>query len=271
MKKTAVVLLAALTAKAFLLRCRRENPNWEKLSAQRWAHRGLHDGDRGIPENSMAAFRRAIDRGFGAELDVHLLSDGNLAVLHDSGLKRMTGQSGEVEDLSAAELKSCRLQGTGETIPLLHEVLSAYEGTGLSLIVELKSHRGNHDALTERTVAELDKFHVPYSIESFDPRCLAWLRRHRGEIVRGQLAQNFRRESSGVERVLGRVLSHLHMNFLAQPDFIAYKFEDRKNLSLFLCRTVFGVRVFHWTICSREDMEQAEREGARVIFEGFLP
>ena len=56
----------------------------------RWdyAHRGLHDKEVGSPENSLAAFKEAVESGYGAELDVHLLKDGNLAVIHDSSLFR---------------------------------------------------------------------------------------------------------------------------------------------------------------------------------------
>ena len=46
------------------------------------AHRGLHDNEHGIPENSMAAFQRAVDKGYGIELDVHLTADNQLVVFH---------------------------------------------------------------------------------------------------------------------------------------------------------------------------------------------
>ena len=54
------------------LQCRRGHSAWGLLRLFRYAHRGYHDKPR-IPENSMAAFRRAIENGFGAELDVHLM------------------------------------------------------------------------------------------------------------------------------------------------------------------------------------------------------
>ena len=81
-----------------LLRCRKGNETWAKLKPQRYAHRGYHDKPT-IPENSMPAFRRAIEHGWGAELDVHLLRDGTLAVFHDSDLKRCTNVEGQIEDL----------------------------------------------------------------------------------------------------------------------------------------------------------------------------
>ena len=73
------------------------HPKLEELRKFKYAHRGFHDKPQ-IPENSLAAFRRAVEHGFGAELDIHLTKDGKLVVFHDSQLKRCTGQPGTLED-----------------------------------------------------------------------------------------------------------------------------------------------------------------------------
>lgn len=69
----------------------------ENFINYRIAHRGLH-GD-GVCENSLEAFRRAIEAGYGIELDVHLTADGKLCVIHDCYLSRMTGKPGVAEQL----------------------------------------------------------------------------------------------------------------------------------------------------------------------------
>ena len=240
----------------------------------RYAHRGLHDKSAGVPENSLAAFRRAVEYGFGAELDVHLLADGSLAVFHDSDLKRMTGREGTVEALTAARLSEYRLDGTEEAVPRLCDVLELFEGTGLPLVVELKSYKGNHSALAARAAEELDKFRGPYVMESFDPRCLLWLRRNRPEIVRGQLAQDFLRtprDASGMGRAMDRVLTSMAFNAVTRPDFVAFHFDHRDARSLRRVKRAKSADIFYWTIRSRADMETAEAEGAQVIFEGFIP
>ena len=237
----------------------------------RYAHRGYHDKPR-IPENSMAAFRRAIENGFGAELDVHLMKDGRLAVIHDASLKRTAGADMLVEDLTAEELKTYRLEGTDEQIPLLEEVLPIFAGKA-PLVVELKAERGNADALAAAACRLLDKYRVTYCIESFDPRCLMWLWANRPDVVRGQLSENFRRhgDAENLPGVVRWVLSNLLLNARTRPDFIAYRFEDRKSLSLRLCRGLYGAQEFSWTIRSKETMDAAERDGALVIFECFDP
>lgn len=240
----------------------------------RYAHRGLHDQSAGIPENSLASFRRALEHGFGAELDVHLLADGSLAVFHDSALKRMTGREGTIETLTAQRLSGCRLGGTEETVPQLYDVLRLYEGTGLPLLVELKSYRGNHHLLTARAVAELERYRVPYVVESFDPRCLLWLRRNRPDIVRGQLAQDFLRtpeSASGMGAAADFALTNMALNAVTRPDFVAFNFDHRDARGLRRVKRLKSAELFYWTIRSREDMEAAEAEGAQVIFEGFIP
>ena len=265
----AIVILIALLY-ILCLRCSRRR-DWKKFQGWRYAHRGYHDKPR-IPENSLPAFRRAVQCGFGAELDVHLMKDGHLAVIHDASLKRTAGADVLVEDLTAEELKQYRLEGTEHRIPLLEEVLPIFAGKA-PLIVELKAERGNAAALAEAACALLDKYHVTYCMESFDPRCLMWLWENRPDVVRGQLSENFARHGDGenLPGVVRWVLSNLLLNCRTRPDFIAYRFEDRKCLSLRLCRGIYRAQEFSWTIRSKADMEAAEQDGALVIFEQFNP
>ena len=252
------------------LRCRRGHPDWTYLRLWRYAHRGLHCKPA-VPENSLAAFRRAVEAGFGAELDVHLMRDGHLAVIHDSSLRRTAGADVAVEDLTAEELKQYRLEGTDETIPLLEEVLPLFRDRA-PLIVELKSERGNYNELTAATVALLERYRVRCCVESFDPRCLMWLRKNRPEIVRGQLSQQFlRHEGISLGKLRQFILGNLLMNFLTVPDFIAYRFSDRDCLSLRWCRRFYRVREVNWTIRTAGEMAAAERAGNLVIFEQFNP
>lgn len=252
----------------FLLHGRNHGPGWERLIGVRYAHRGLHTLPD-APENSLAAFRRAAEAGYGAELDVHLTADGRLAVVHDGELLRVCGKNGVVEELTAGELACYRLCGTEERIPFLEQVLEIFENRA-PLIVELKTAGGNYAALTKATVTCLDKFRIDYCLESFDPRVLLWLRKNRPELLRGQLTQNFWKHPEGLNPFLCLVLTNLLCNAAVRPDFVACRLEDRKGLALRLCRRM-GVRSAYWTIRSARDLRMAEAEGALVIFEQFDP
>ncbi len=273
---TWLIVLAAVIVVVFLLyllalRCEKRRGEWDYFRKWRYAHRGYHDKPR-IPENSLPAFRRAVQCGFGAELDVHLMKDGHLAVIHDASLRRTAGADVEIEDLTAEELKNYTLEGTEHHIPLLEEVLPIFAGKA-PLIIELKAERGNADALAAAACALLDKYKGKYMVESFDPRCLMWLWHNRPQVLRGQLSENFLRHGDGANLpgVVRWVLSNLLMNSWTRPDFVAYRFEDRGCLSLKLCRGVYRAQEASWTIRDRADMDAAEAAGCLVIFERFDP
>ena len=111
------VILALLILYILVLRCRRGHKTLAQLQGWGYAHRGLHGN--GVPENSMQAFRLALEGGYGIELDIHLMADGELAVIHDPSLKRTAGADVHIEDLTAADLDAYTLEGTQERIPCL--------------------------------------------------------------------------------------------------------------------------------------------------------
>ncbi len=250
-------------------RCRGDHPGMKDLRGWSYAHRGLHGS--GVPENSMAAFKAALDGGYGIELDVHLMKDGNLAVIHDSLLNRTTGEAGRIEDLTTEDLKNYPLEGTRETIPEFMDVLTLFQGKA-PIIVELKPVDGNHDALAEAACKMLETYKGVFCMESFDPRCLIWLKKNRPEIIRGQLAENYFHHRSDLPDYMKFVLTHCMSNFLCVPDFVAYHFPDRNStLGTRICRKLWKAQGVAWTIRTRADYDAAVAEDWLPIFEGFRP
>lgn len=238
--------------------------------AERYAHRGYHDKP-GIPENSMAAFRRAVEYGLPSELDVHLIADGSLVIFHDENLERQTGVKGSIESYDITNLRKLRLEGTDEVIPTFDEVLELYEDTGLPLLIELKCVKGNYRALVRAVADRLDRYKGEYVIESFDPRVLIEYRRLRPDVIRGQLSQNFFRSREGLPYYQVVLLTNLMLNSLAKPDFIAYKFDDRNNRVLRSLIDRKGYGQVSWTIQNAEDFRTAVREGSVPVFEQITP
>lgn len=263
---TVLVILAVLYVLSTM--CRKGHTGLKALQGWGYAHRGLHGN--GIPENSMAAFRAALEGGYGVELDVHLMKDGNLAVIHDASLKRTAGADVKIEDLTADDLANYPLEGTAECIPLFRDVLDLFAGKA-PIIVELKAAGNNHAALTEAVCNMLESYDGTYCLESFDPRCVAWLKKNRPHLIRGQLTENFVAGKGKLPLVLKFILTHQIENFLILPDFVAYKFADRKTLSNVLARKFWGAQGVTWTIKSQEDYDTAVAEGWIPIFEGFRP
>ena len=239
------------------------------LQGWNYAHRGLHGN--GVPENCMSAFRNALECGYGVELDIHLMKDGNLGVIHDASLKRTAGVDLRIEDLRQEDLVKYPLEGTDEIIPTLQQVLKLVDGRA-PLIVELKSEGRNFAELTQKACDLLANYHGVYCVESFDPRCIHWLKKNRPEMIRGQLAENFlRKNKSNLPWILRFVMSFNMLNFLTRPDFIAYKFADRKNVSVFLCRKLWRIQGVTWTLRNQTDHATSLKEGWIPIFEDYHP
>jgi glycerophosphoryl diester phosphodiesterase len=263
-----IIVLLLILLFVFATICRKDHKDFHKLRGFYYAHRGLHGP--GIPENSMLAFRKALEGGYGIEFDVHLMKDGNLAIIHDSSLKRTAGADVLIEDLTVEDLENYRLEGTDEKIPLFSEVLALYNGKA-PLIIELKAH-GNHAALSEAVCNAMEGYEGVYCMESFDPRVVQWLRKNRPEIIRGQLAENFLKvKQNPLNIVLKFIMTNHLMNFLTMPDFVAYKFADRNTLGTRICRKFWKLQGVSWTIRTQEDYDTAVKEGWIPIFEYFTP
>lgn len=233
-----------------------------------YAHRGLHDNHSEAPENSMTAFEKAVENGYGIELDIQLSKDNIPVVFHDFTLKRVCGIEGKVCDYTYDELLQFSLFGSKEKIPRLEEVLELVDGK-VPLIIEYKIEWMDNQVC--RVADEiLQKYQGAYCIESFNPLGLLWYRRHRPQIMRGQLADALysRKEYKGL---LYFALENLLLNFLTKPDFVAYNHKEKGRLSRRLCRSLYRNTAVAWTIKNEEEFANAGKDFDLFIFEGFLP
>ncbi len=260
------ILLALILLWLYMIKPRLRRPAALKaLQKHRYAHRGLHDIKKGVPENSLLAFRLAKDAGYGIELDVRLSKDGRLVVEHDNTLSRTCGKELRIEDANWSALSDLRLEGTEEKLPLLEEVFTLIDGK-VPLLIELKAAGTNWNELSKAVNEALKGYCGPYCIESFDPRALLWFRRNAPKTVRGQLAGNVRKEST-VSPIINFGLKNLLVNALSRPDFVAYNHKDHRNLSFRLCRAFYHPPVFFWTVRSVEGENLSARYKAAPIFE----
>ena len=247
-------------------------PDPAPFRARLFAHRGLHDNRSDAPENSMAAFRKAVEAGYGIELDVQLTGDGVPVIFHDFTLQRVCNAPGLVKDYTYAELRKFRLFDSGEKIPALKDFLRMVDGR-VPLIVEYKSE--DTDMSVCRRIAPLLKaYKGTYCIESFNPLVLFWYRKHHPEVMRGQLSDGFIHDKK--YQTLTKLptvfpLQFLLANFLSKPDFIAYNCLYEGNLSRRLCRNLFKAKAAAWTVKSREQLAKAAPDFDVFIFDSFIP
>ena len=243
-------------------------PDTAPLFDRHYAHRGLHDNQTDAPENSMPAFKKAVDAGYGIELDVQLTRDRIPVVFHDETLDRVCGVSGNVRDYTYEELQAFTLCDSSERIPLFADVLTLVDGK-VPLIVEIKIHE-SAAAVCAAADALLQNYKGVYCIESFHPFAVRWYKKNRPGIVRGQLSSNFNKP--GKREPFEQTLVHyLLTNVLCRPDFIAYDHKHKYNLSRLVIKALFRPLNVAWTIRSQEEMDMSQKDFDLFIFESFLP
>lgn len=243
-------------------------PDAASLKNVYYAHRGLHNNKSGAPENSMAAFKKAIESGYGIELDVQLTKDQIPVVFHDETLQRVCGVDGKLRDYTYEELQQFKLYQSNQRIPRFQDVLALVNGC-VPLIIEIKFY-GNAKTVCVLADQLLQGYHGVYCIESFHPFAVRWYMTHHPDIIRGQLSSDFNSESKR-ESPPEFLVHYLLTNFLCRPDFIAYDHRHKKNISRILCKWLYHPLNVAWTIRSQQELDECSSDFDLFIFEGFIP
>ena len=230
-----------------------------------YAHRGLHGGE--VPENSLTAFEKACEAGFGIELDVQLSRDGTVMVFHDYTLSRMTGREGKLKELDAAELQTLSLAGTEQTVPTFAEVLALVNGR-VPLLVELKGE--NLDtSLCEKVASHLSAYKGAYCLESFNPLLIGKMGKYLPGAYRGLLYTNVCRDKKKYTP-LNLIITAMLLNGVAKPHFIACNYKDRNALPVRLTTQLYSAPRFVWTVRDTEEFTRTHESGEYAIFENLI-
>ncbi len=226
------------------------------------AHRGLYNNREGVPENSILAFEKAIEKGYAIELDVNMTEDEVLVVFHDNSLKRMTGINEDITTLMLSDIKRVKLLGTDQKIPTFEDVLLCVAGR-VPLIIEVKKNE-NYKLLMKKLMNELSKYNGDYIIESFDPRIVYWLKKNYPDVIRGQLsAVNITDVKS---KFLRKKLAKMWFNKYTKPNFVAYQHSkiDKKFYEKYSKKKIFVVA---WTVNEKYEYEKVKENADIIIFE----
>jgi glycerophosphoryl diester phosphodiesterase len=223
-------------------------------------HRGAsHEA----PENTLAAFRLALEQGAdGVELDVWRCGSGEVVVIHDPGTGR-TAPDGPSVDVRRASLRQLRALDVGawkgdrfrgERIPALSEVLEALPGAVVN--VELKSARWPDLALARAAadVIAAAGAGARCVVSSFDPILLAAFRRASPAVAAGVLFgddQAWRAREAVGTRLLGASAVHPQATLVTESR--ARRWRAR------------GLRLNVWTVDDPREVEQLARLGAAAV------
>ncbi len=221
------------------------------------AHRGLWGN--GVNENSISAYKKAIDKGYPIEIDIYPTLDGEIVCFHDNTLDRMTGEKGFIENKTLSEIKALNLLGSKDTIPTFEEVLSLCENK-TPLLIEIKPHKRKD--LIEKVVKRLKSYKGEFAIQSFNPLYINKVKKLAPEFIRGVLGTELKVPNTTVkERFAMRTL---FLNFLIKPDFISYSYSGfplkQKKLP-----------TLAWTVTNQEIADSLIGKADNIIFENFIP
>ncbi|MGP4111820.1 glycerophosphodiester phosphodiesterase [Streptomyces sp. 4N509B] len=201
-------------------------------------HRGLMGVE---PENTLRSFRRADHAGLDViELDLHLSRDGELVVMHDADVDRTTDGTGQVAELTLAELRALDA-GLGERVPLFTEVV---EAVGAPLQAEIK------DRAAARVLADVIRrrgLERRVTVISFHDEALSETRALLPEVAVGLVTGQSTPTAPQRAAELGATLVSCELPQLGQ-DVV-----DR-------CREA-GVRVLAWTVNTDAELDRARELG----------
>lgn len=224
-----------------------------------YAHRGLHSD--GVPENSLAGFALAAERGLGIECDIQRSRDGCAMLVHDWELERLTGVHGPLADHTAEELARIAFLDSEHMLARLDDLLPIIDGQ-VPILIEIKSRRGYDVKRSCRAVAKaLEDYRGRYAVMSFDPRVCVWFAEHLPDTVRGLV---MREDEIGMTQKAWQ--RHMAL-WIAQPEFIAYHVAALPNPMVSALRER-GFPVLTWTVNSPETRTHGSLHADALIAEG---
>jgi glycerophosphoryl diester phosphodiesterase len=251
-------------------------PHW--LIANPIAHRGLHDVQNGIIENTLGAAEAAAARGLGIECDVQASADGEAIVFHDDNLDRLTYSSGPLAERSLAAIRETRFRAGSETVPTFVELLRQVAGRS-PVICEIKSAFDGDMRLAERVAAIASDYRGPLALKSFDPAIIAHLRARRvpagspgAPCPLGVVAEaSYRGEYwAGLPAQQTVALTNFLHYPQTRPDFLSYCVDDLPAAIPYLLRTLNATPVMVWTVRTPAQRRLAARWADQIVFEGAV-
>ncbi|MBD1545912.1 glycerophosphodiester phosphodiesterase family protein [Roseibium aggregatum] len=238
------------------------------------AHRGYHNIDAGVIENTPTAIAAAVEKTFAIEVDVQETADGDALVFHDYTLDRLTEADGRVIERPTASLTGIAMKEGGDRLWLLQDLFDLVDGR-VPLVIEIKSlmRPGAQADFVRNVVDRVAAYKGPAAIKSFDPDMLSIAKAHRPHVLRGIVSEAMRPEGeymrmTRMERFILSKMLHLPRT---RPHFISYGIRSLPAAAPSFCRKVLGLPVMTWTVRTRDQRDRAARYADQIVFEGFDP
>ena len=223
------------------------------------AHRGYHDMNHEVWENTLSAFSRAVEAGFSIECDLQYAADGVPVIFHDDDLQRLCNLPGSVRERSSSELALLSVGGTKDRIPTLKQLLQLCAGK-VPLVLELKGRKDDDDGFAETVLEVLEGYDGHVALMSFD----AWLLKDL--------------KSLGAPYPVGLTADGQNPNTFAAHDeamrlgldFISYYYGHLPN-DFVTAQRRRDIPVITWTVRDEDARRHTFANADQMTFEGFDP
>lgn len=249
-------------------------PALKTIFARPVSHRGYHDADNGIIENTPTAVQKAIDKNFGIEVDVQETADGEALVFHDYTLDRLAEGTGKVIEQNSGDLVQIHMKTGTDKLWLLQDLFDQVDGKA-PLVIEIKSlmRRDAQGDFVRRVTDQVAAYKGPVCIKSFDPDMISHAKNHQPSVLRGIVADGA--EAGPDYARYGRtdrfILRHLLHFPRTRPHFISYGINDLPKAGPSLLRSVLKLPLMTWTVRTQDQRAKAARFADQIVFEGFDP
>ena len=244
------------------------------MTERPFAHRGFHsrslNGSEKIPENSLEAFRLAIEKNYSIEMDIHFTKDFKIIVFHDFFLGRLTTKTGFVFNKNLSYIKKAKLSNN-EKVPTIEEVFNLVNGR-VPILLEIKYSKyikNNLNIFTRVLADKLECYKGPVALMSFNSDLIKYIRKRNlfGRVPLGLTTSFPKIESISSKLKNNKIENEIVANSL---QFISQDWKGIKNIRVKRLKKL-NIAILSWTITSREIEESLKGLADNITFEHYEP
>jgi len=244
------------------------------LTERPFAHRGFHSRSlkvsETIPENSLEAFKLAIEKNYSIEMDIHLTKDFKIIVFHDFFLGRLTTKTGFVFNKNLSYIKKAKLSNN-EKVPTIEEVFNLINGR-VPVLLEIKYSKyikKNLNMFIKVLAEKLKGYKGPVALMSFNSALIKHIRKRNffGRFPLGLTTSFPKIESIGSKIKNNKIENEILSNRL---QFISQNWKGIENIRVKRLKKL-NIAILSWTITSREIEKSLKGLVDNITFEHYEP
>ena len=227
------------------------------------AHRGLHNEQ--FPENTLGAFKNAIDNDFAFEFDVRISKDGELGIFHDDNLLRLCGDARSFSELYATDFKNFKILGSEYHIPTLKETLELNCGK-VPMLIEVKCV-WEYKKVAKAFSKIMKDYTGEYAVQSNNPLFLHYLHKLMPKITLIYLCSKTWEGDKTFPKFMRELIYSLVLYRYSKATYISCQHDEINKKIL---KKAKG-NLLLWTIRNKDQAIAYKNCCKGIIFELFVP